>query len=65
LNSINSAHNTYLPLQLDASKLADAWVNDDYDELKEPLVIALDNLNVHHQLIIDEHKQKCRSVIAK
>jgi len=34
----------YLPLQLDASGLVDAWINDDFDELLCPLVTALGNL---------------------
>jgi len=52
----------YLPLQLDVSKLADAWMNDDYDELMEPLVTALDNLE-RAVPIFDEFMQELRSLI--
>ena len=52
----------YLPLQLDASKLADAWMNDDYDELMEPLVTALDNLE-RAIPIFDEFMQELRSLV--
>lgn len=34
----------HLPLTLDPTKLADAWDNDNYDELFEPLIAALDTL---------------------
>ncbi|MDO8775426.1 MAG: hypothetical protein Q7K57_43305 [Burkholderiaceae bacterium] len=34
----------YLPLSLDPRKLADAWVDNSYEELFEPLVAALDKL---------------------
>ncbi|AJE23552.1 hypothetical protein [Azotobacter chroococcum] len=34
----------HLPLKLDPSKLADAWSDDSYDELFEPLGAALDAL---------------------
>jgi len=54
----------YLPLQLDASKLADAWMNDDYDELMEPLVTALENLE-RAVPIFDEFMQELRSLIEK
>lgn len=33
-----------LPLKLDPTKLADAWGDDSYDELFEPLIAALDTL---------------------
>lgn len=52
----------YLPLRLDASKLADAWMNDDYDELMEPLVTALENLE-RAVPIFDEFMQELRSLV--
>lgn len=35
----------YLPLRLDSGKLADAWSDDIYDDLLEPVVVALNTLD--------------------
>jgi hypothetical protein len=49
----------FLPLKLDPTKLADAWSDDDYDELFGPLIAALDILEKARP-ILDEMVNQIR-----
>jgi len=60
----NEKNPFYLPWQLDVGKLADAWMNDDYDELMEPLMTALNNLKGSVETF-DKFMVELRSLVEK